>query len=86
VVGHFAHDPRVPACDVWNEPDNEGGGNCVPLQLPGEQAAIEALLPQVFRWVRAAGPTQPLTGGVWRGGDWSRGSRDMSRMQRIQPE
>lgn len=86
VVGHFAHDPRVLAWDVWNEPDNEGGGSYVPLQLPGERAEIEALLPQVFAWARAAGPMQPLTSGVWRGGDWSPGSRDLSRIQRVQLE
>jgi hypothetical protein len=86
VVGRFAHDPRVLAWDVWNEPDNEGGGSYVPLQLPGEQAAIETMLPQVFAWARAAGATQPLTSGVWRGGDWSPGSRDLSRIQRIQLE
>ena len=27
VVGAFAKDTRILAWDVWNEPDNEGGGN-----------------------------------------------------------
>ena len=29
------------------------------------------LLPQVFAWVARQKPTQPLTSGVWHGGDWS---------------
>lgn len=84
VVGRFARDPRVLAWDVWNEPDNEGGGSYSPLQLPGERAAIEALLPQVFAWARSARATQPLTSGVWRGADWSPAAQDLNAVQRIQ--
>ena len=84
VIGHFARDPRVLAWDVWNEPDNEGGGSYNGKQLPGEAAAIEELLPQVFAWARAARPTQPLTSGVWRGEDWSPLSRVLTAVQRTQ--
>ena len=84
VIGHFARDPRVLAWDVWNEPDNEGGGSYNGKQLPGEAAAIEELLPQVFGWARAARPTQPLTSGVWRGEDWSPSSRVLTAVQRTQ--
>ena len=31
---------------------------------------VQALLPKVFAFARAALPTQPLTSGVWKG-DWS---------------
>jgi len=83
VVGHFARDPRVLAWDVWNEPDNEGGGSYNDKQLPGEKAAIKTLLPQVFAWARAARATQPLTSGVWRGADWS-DARNLNAVERIQ--
>ena len=83
VVGRFARDPRVLAWDVWNEPDNEGGGSYNGKQLPGERAAIEALLPQIFAWARAAGATQPLTSGVWRGADWSNPA-NLNAVERIQ--
>ena len=84
VVGRFAHDPRVLAWDVWNEPDNPGGGNYVGKELPGEQAAIVDLLPQVFAWARAAGATQPLTSGVWRGASWAPNAADLTPIERIQ--
>ena len=68
---------------MWNEPDNPGGGSYLDKQLPGEQAAITDLLPQVFAWARTAGATQPLTSGVWRGADWAPGAA-LSPIQRIQ--
>jgi len=71
VVGSFANDPRVLAWDVWNEPDNPGGGSYNGEQLAQEKARIVALLPQIFAWARGKHPTQPLTSGVWAGGDWS---------------
>jgi hypothetical protein len=71
VVGSFAQDKRVLAWDVWNEPDNPGGGSYNPLQLPSEKARIAELLPEVFAWARAKHPIQPLTSGIWAGGDWS---------------
>lgn len=71
VVGAFARDQRVLAWDVWNEPDNPGGGSYNGLQLPQEKARITELLPQVFAWARGRHPIQPLTSGIWAGGDWS---------------
>ena len=67
VVGSFANDPRILAWDVWNEPDN--GTDQYP-PTPNKTALVNALLPQVFAWARAANPTQPLTSGVWTG-NWS---------------
>lgn len=69
VVGAFAKDSRILAWDVWNEPDNDGGGN-YPKHV-GKQKLVENLLGQVFDWARSQKPTQPLTSGVWHNDDWS---------------
>ena len=71
VIGTFATDNRVLAWDVWNEPDNSGGGSYNGAQLAQEKTRIAELLPQIFSWARAKHPVQPLTSGVWAGGDWS---------------
>nr|CAA9228918.1 GH5_13 / GH5 [uncultured Armatimonadetes bacterium] len=54
VVGRFAQDKRVLGWDLYNEPGNGDRGD---KSLP--------LLNAAFAWARAAGPTQPLTTGVW---------------------
>jgi len=69
VVGAFAKDDRILAWDLWNEPDNGGGGNYAPL--PDKAALVEALLDLTFDWARAVDPTQPLTSGVWQHDDWT---------------
>ena len=69
IVGAFAKDRRVLAWDVWNEPDNEGGGN-YPLQV-GKQQLVAALIEDSFRWARAQDPVQPLTSGVWQHESWA---------------
>lgn len=84
VVGAFANDKRVLAWDLWNEPDNPGGGNYMDKQLKGEQERIAELLPQIFDWARAKKPTQPLTSGVWIGDDWSPGAASLTAIQRTQ--
>jgi hypothetical protein len=84
VVGAFAKDPRVLAWDVWNEPNNSGGGSYNGEQLPAEAGRITELLPQVFAWARAEQPIQPLTSGVWDGSDWSAGAAGLTEIQRIQ--
>lgn len=70
VVGAFANDPRVLAWDIWNEPNN-----IFPPYAkyePKDKIKLEdALLPQAFEWARSQNPIQPLTSGLWRGGDWS---------------
>ena len=86
VVGAFKNDNRVLMWDVWNEPDNPGGGSYNPLQLADEQKMIEQLLPQVFATARAAGAKQPLTSGVWIGDDWSPTSTSLNEIQKIQLE
>ncbi|MGA6180206.1 cellulase family glycosylhydrolase [Stenotrophomonas sp. NPDC077421] len=86
VVGAFANDKRVLAWDLWNEPDNPGGGNYMDKQLKGEQERIAGLLPQIFDWARAQKPVQPLTSGVWIGDDWSPGAASLTSIQRTQLE
>jgi hypothetical protein len=83
VVGSFARDERVLAWDVWNEPDNSGGGNYEDGQLAREQARIAELLPQVFAWARGRHPLQPLTSGIWNGSDWSPGAK-LNAIQSVQ--
>ncbi len=82
VVGAFAKDKRVLGWDVWNEPDNFNGSSYGKRDPKDKVALVEALLPQVFQWARAAGATQPLTSGVWQG-DWSSPEK-LSKMAKIQ--
>jgi hypothetical protein len=83
LVGSFATDGRVLAWDVWNEPDNSGGGTYADGQLDREKARIAELLPRVFAWARSRRPVQPLTSGVWDGDDWSPTAK-LSAIQRVQ--
>ncbi len=69
IVGRFAHDNRILAWDVWNEPDNPGGGDY--KNLPNKVQLVDRLLPQVFDWARSVDPVQPLTSGVWTHDDWA---------------
>ena len=55
VIQAFGDDPRVVVWDLYNEPGNEG---LLLNSLPFAE--------QVFRWARAAAPSQPVTMGVWR--------------------
>lgn len=84
IVGHFANDRRIVAWDVWNEPDNDGGGSYNSKQLEAEKTRIAELLPRVFEWARSRKPSQPLTSGVWIGPDWSPGSPTLNAIQRTQ--
>ena len=67
VVGAFAQDDRILGWDVWNEPDNAGGGNYSKTELKYREkvSRVATLLPQVFAWAREMNPTQPLTSGLW---------------------
>jgi Cellulase (glycosyl hydrolase family 5) len=84
VVGAFARDKRILVWDVWNEPDNTNQSSYGPLEPDDKQALVQALLPQVFAWARAANPTQPLTSGVWQ--ETSPQAQDLPAMARIQIE
>ena len=83
VVGAFGHDDRILAWDVWNEPDNGGGGGYAPQ--PGKAELVAALLPQVYAWARSQNPIQPLTSGVWHNDDWTSAAH-LNPVERIQLE
>jgi len=81
VVGHFANDDRIMAWDVWNEPNNDGGGNYKPT--PNKKAMVAGLLGDVFAAARSANPVQPLTSGLWIGDTWDR-METLDAVERIQ--
>lgn len=84
VVGAFARDERILAWDIWNEPDNTNQGSYGELEPKNKVELVLALLPKAFAWARAAGATQPLSSGVWKG-DWSSPEK-MTEMDRVQIE
>jgi hypothetical protein len=84
VVGAFGKDSRVLGWDVWNEPDNDNKSSYGSQEPTNKVALVVALLPQVFKWSRAAGAEQPLTSGVWKG-DWS-SDQGLSATEKIQLE
>lgn len=92
VVGSFRNDPRILAWDIWNEPDNTNdnnyGRNGKKLEPENKVAVIRNLLPQVFKWAREAGASQPLTSGVWiyrTPADWQNPA-NWSPMEKVQFE
>lgn len=54
ILTSFAHDKRILAWDLYNEPGNSSEG-----------FKIFRLLKAVFSWARAVNPDQPITAGVW---------------------
>jgi len=70
--------------DVWNEPSNTNEGSYEKEEATNKKELVEALLPKVFSWARAAGATQPLTSAVWEG-DWSEPEK-LGAMTKIQLE
>ena len=69
IVGHFAKDDRILGWDLWNEPDNTGGGDYNDND-PARVAHVAFLLPKVFDWAQSADPSQPLTSGIWHHDHW----------------
>jgi hypothetical protein len=82
VIGAFANDKRILAWDLWNEPDNAGGGDYAKEEPTNKTQLVADLLPQVFAWARSVKPSQPLTSGVWDG-DWST-FQTLSQVAKIQ--
>ena len=65
IVGAFKGDKRIHAWDLFNEPDNGGGGNyAVP---PNKADMALQLIRKEFAWAREMDPSQPLTSGPWVG-------------------
>jgi len=78
IAKRFAHDPRVLAWDVYNEPTNlflpsaslpDDEREAALAALQGEQDVLNQasidLLTNAFSWLRAAGVSQPLTAGIF---------------------
>lgn len=78
VIGSFANDPRVLGWDLWNEPNNVGGGNY--MSSKEKDRYVAALLPRVFAWARSVDPTQPITSAVWKGDHWD----DLNKVDAIE--
>jgi hypothetical protein len=81
VVGHFKNDRRIVAWDVWNEPNNGGGGNYKPT--PDKKELVAGLLGRVFDAAYSVDPTQPLTSGLWIGENWDQRDK-LDAVERIQ--
>jgi hypothetical protein len=69
VIGHFHDDTRILMWDLMNEPDNENNSYKT-RELPNKVEMALRLLREEWNWARSAGPSQPLTSGVWQG-DWA---------------
>jgi hypothetical protein len=69
VIGHFHDDKRILMWDLMNEPDNENNSYKA-QELPNKAEVALRLLREEWNWARSAGPSQPLTSGVWQG-DWA---------------
>ena len=82
VVGRFHADPRVDAWDIINEPDNPNKNSYGSREPANKPELALKLMEQAFRWARDAGPSQPLTSGVWQG-DWSEDAK-LSPVARFQ--
>jgi hypothetical protein len=72
VIKRYANDKRVLGWDLFNEPDNPNGNSYGPLELKNKDEAAARLVRLSFDWARAAGPSQPLTVGVWRLEHWDK--------------
>lgn len=70
VLKRYAKDERVLAWDLFNEPDNDNTNSYGPLELKNKDEAAARLVRLAFEWAREAGPSQPLTVGLWRGPQW----------------
>ena len=66
VVAAYAHDDRVLGWDLWNEPHEDVNDT---MHATGKPGAVASLLPQVFDWARSVDPDQPITSGVFTGGE-----------------
>jgi len=85
VVLAFSTDDRVLAWDLWNEPDNTNGSSYGGTEPRNKVDRVRALLPEVYKYARAGLPTQPLTSGVWKSGDWSSPDK-LDPIEKIQME
>jgi Cellulase (glycosyl hydrolase family 5) len=83
IVGHFRDDKRIAFWDVYNEPDNMNGSSYGQEEPATKKKAALMLLEDVFVWAREMNPSQPLSSGVWQGGDWGNAG-NLSSFERVQ--
>jgi Cellulase (glycosyl hydrolase family 5) len=83
IVGHFRNDKRIAFWDVYNEPDNMNGNSYNKEEPANKRKSALMLLEDVFVWAREMNPSQPLSSGVWQGGDWAKAG-DLSAFERVQ--
>ena len=83
VVGHFRHDRRVQAWDIFNEPDNPVR-QYKDVELKNKSAMAALLLQKAYAWAREMGPSQPITSAVWIG-TWSDPEK-LTHMEQFQLE
>jgi hypothetical protein len=84
LVAFFSIDQRILAWDVWNEPEFVNGSPYALSEPPNKLDLVREMLPQVFQYVRAGTPSQPVTSGLYKG-DWSSPAK-LSPVQKIQIE
>ena len=83
VVTRFAHDPRILAWDIWNEPDNGPDvASCDANEWERKGELVRPLMADAFAWARSCSPSQPLTSAIWTG-DWSSPEK-LSQLQQTQ--
>jgi hypothetical protein len=68
VVENFCDDVRVLAWDLFNEPDNRNPAYAA-RELDDKAERATELLIKIYPWSRAAGPSQPITVGIY-GPEW----------------
>ena len=64
ITDRFGHDERVVAWDLFNEPDSPNWAYAG-RDPEGKRDLVADLLEEIWDWVAAAGPDQPLTVGVY---------------------
>jgi hypothetical protein len=85
VIGRFREDKRILVWDLFNEPENRNDASYGKDEPPNKRDLAFALLKKAYAWAREAKPAQPVTSGIWAGGDWSNPDR-FSPLQRFQIE
>jgi hypothetical protein len=67
MVKRFANANRIWGLDVWNNSENSTGISYEKVVGAKEVALMQAILPEIFDWIRSQKPIQTLTCGVWAG-------------------
>jgi hypothetical protein len=79
VIDRFRDDDRILAWDLFNEPNNPNLAYATREINDKTERAI-ALLRKAFDWARGAGPSQPLTAGIFWGPARGEGVSEINRL------